>query len=158
MDLRRPKTRSEKSGRSLDRSRKKVTLYYLSAQIKAVSVRIRTRMLGVLPDRSRRASTIPKVGDMSKFAILVMLLFAFAAPQSDSQKADVILTPLHDVPIPAIIQGQLTDAADVEANLVLPNKEPRFGVRENTPSEQSAASSASVPFEKRDASNFRSSS
>jgi len=62
---------------------------------------------------------------MGKIAILVSLLFALSAvPQSsDSQRADVIFTPLHDLQIPTIIRGQLADAADVEANLNLPNKD-----------------------------------
>ena len=62
---------------------------------------------------------------MGKIAMLVTLLFALSAASqsSDSQRADVILTPSHDLQVPTIIRGQLADAADVEANLNLPNKD-----------------------------------
>jgi hypothetical protein len=57
------------------------------------------------------------------------------------------------------VMPAFSTSSDAVIRCFLPwRAEPRFGVRENTPTEQSAASSASVPFDQRADSSFRSSS
>jgi hypothetical protein len=65
----------------------------------------------------------------------------------------------NDDLLETICTPAFSTSSDAVIRCFLPwRAEPRFGVRENTPSEQSAASSASVPFDQRTDSNFRSSS